>query len=124
MTLQQFQSGQSSQANYKLEKTSFIQISQATTVAELWEDSFASSKVSDLLGHLLDLIVNIRCSIASNTPGFKKRKAAKPNEIQEFTLKVTPGLPQSELDKVGFFPDWTLRTEWRVKKGPASPNIW
>ncbi|KAI2742735.1 hypothetical protein DTO013F2_8411 [Penicillium roqueforti] len=31
---------------------------------------------------------------------------------KKFTSKVTPGLPQSELDKVIFFPDWKLRPKW------------
>lgn len=35
---------------------------------------------------------------------------------KKFTSKVTPGLPQSELDKMIFLPDWKLRPKWGWKK--------
>ncbi|KAJ6084356.1 hypothetical protein N7486_011156 [Penicillium sp. IBT 16267x] len=38
---------------------------------------------------------------------------------EAFTLQTSPGLPQSELDKTIFHPNWKLRGGWEGKKGES-----
>jgi hypothetical protein len=37
-------------------------------------------------------------------------------KVQNFTLKVSAGLPQSETDKKIFYPNWELRPEFKWSK--------
>ncbi|KAJ5946392.1 hypothetical protein N7454_003231 [Penicillium verhagenii] len=49
-----------------------------------------------------------------------KYKGEKENPDKEgFILRTSPGLPQSDLDEMIFYPDWRLRAEWICTKSKS-----